>query len=513
MMGAAISPGLGWFARHEARLALRDLVSFLTAGRRRRLLTAVFWILVVEALLHGLAFTALRPATMLSGAPTRSVLILLTGIGFLSLALMLAQAMESVTRVLYGRADLDLLLSSPARTQGLFALRTGMTAFGTTAMALFLVGPFINAAAVLHAPGWLAAYGVVFAMGAIAAAGALLVTLALFRLIGPSRTRLVAQIVAAVIGAGFVIGGQAAGILLYGDIGRLAIISSPAASRLAPDADSLLWWPARAAAGDVGALAAVLCASLGLFAVSTIVAGNRFAAIAAAAAGTTAVRASRRPESVRFTSASPRTWMRRKELRLLLRDPWLISQTLMQILYLLPPGLMLWLNFGREVDTTAVIVPIVVMAAGQLAGGLAWLTISGEDAPDLIATAPVTAATAMRAKVEAVLVAVAVPMAPVLVLLALADPRVAVIAVAAVVASTAASTAIQFLFRTAARRSQFRRRQTASRIATFAEAFSSISWAGAAGLAAAGTTLAVIPAAVALIVLLVAWIASPSRSA
>jgi ABC-2 type transport system permease protein len=29
------------------------------------------------------------------------------------------------------------------------------------------------------------------------------------------------------------------------------------------------------------------------------------------------------------------------------------------------------------------------MAAGQLAGGLAWLSISGEDAPDLVATAPI----------------------------------------------------------------------------------------------------------------------------
>jgi ABC-2 type transport system permease protein len=151
------------------------------------------------------------------------------------------------------------------------------------------------------------------------------------------------------------------------------------------------------------------------------------------------------------------------------------------------------------------------MAAGQLAGGLAWLTISGEDAPDLISTAPVTRGVAMRAKVEAVALSVAVPTLPIVLLLAVADPRVAGIAVVAVVVATAASTAIQFLFRTAARRNQFRRRQTASRIATFAEAFSSISWAGAAGLAAVGTSLAVIPVGVALAVLAVAWVASPAR--
>ena len=52
-----------------------------------------------------------------------------------------------------------------------------------------------------------------------------------------------------------------------------------------------------------------------------------------------------------------------------------------------------------------------------------------------------------------------------------------------------------------ARRSQFRRRQTSSRVATFAEAFSSIGWAGAAALAAAGSGLALFPAVVALGVL------------
>ena len=48
--------------------------------------------------------------------------------------------------------------------------------------------------------------------------------------------------------------------------------------------------------------------------------------------------------------------------------------------------------------------------------------------------------------------------------------------------------AIQLWFRTQARRSHFRRRQTSSRVATFAEALSSIGWAGT-GLAAAGPWL------------------------
>jgi ABC-2 type transport system permease protein len=66
--------------------------------------------------------------------------------------------------------------------------------------------------AVLGGSRWLAAYGVVAAMGAVATAAALALTIALFRIIGAKRTRLVAQIVAAVIGAAFVIGLQIAAI-------------------------------------------------------------------------------------------------------------------------------------------------------------------------------------------------------------------------------------------------------------------------------------------------------------
>ena len=55
----------------------------------------------------------------------------------------------------------------------------------------------------------------------------------------------------------------------------------------------------------------------------------------------------------------------------------------MQILYLLPPALILWISFGDGVASLLIVVPILVMASGQLAGGLSWLVVSGEDAPDL----------------------------------------------------------------------------------------------------------------------------------
>jgi ABC-2 type transport system permease protein len=165
---------------------------------------------------------------------------------------------------------------------------------------------------------------------------------------------------------------------------------------------------------------------------------------------------------------------------------------------------MLWKGFGSSGALPAVVVPVLVMASGQLAGGLAWLAISGEDAPQLVATAPVTPAMILRAKIEAVLGALAIVVTPLLAILAWASPREAVICLGGIAAAGVSATMIQLWFRSQAKRSNFRRRQTSSRVATFAEAFSSIFWAGAATLVALGSWFALAFVALALVVLVIA---------
>ncbi|HET8995478.1 MAG TPA: hypothetical protein VFN42_02310 [Acetobacteraceae bacterium] len=196
---------------------------------------------------------------------------------------------------------------------------------------------------------------------------------------------------------------------------------------------------------------------------------------------------------------------------LLLRDPWLISQTLMQLLYLLPAAFLVWRGFYARGGTLALLVPVLIVTAGQLAGGLAWLAVSGEDAPELIASAPVSPAGILRAKTEAVLGGIALVFAPFVLVLAAGAPFPALVAIGGIAISAGSAIAIQFWFRTQARRSLFRRRQTSSRIATFAEALSSIGWAGTGALAAAGTWLASIPGLLVIAVLVGAWAISPGR--
>jgi ABC-2 type transport system permease protein len=507
-----MTPGTAvWFARHESRLAWRDWLSMITAGRRERLRRVVIAIVVFAIFMH---FVAYWMVGRYADAPVdTSMLVTISASVLLSWLLMVSQAMESMTRAFYSRSDLDLILASPVAAQRLFAVRIATVAISVAAMAIPLAAPFIDILIVRGGLRWMGAYGLIVAMGAAAAALAVGFTVALFRIIGPRRTRLVAQVVAAVIGAAFVIGLQVAAILSYGTISRVSVLQSRAVLTHAPDLGSVVWWPARAAMGDWLALVGVLAVSFALLVAAIALVSPRFGEYATAAAGAAASSISQTRRQNAFRKTSPRRALRRKEWMLLRRDPWLVSQTFMQMLYLIPPAVLLWRSFDDGNGAYNLLVPVLVMAAGQLAGGLAWLAISGEDAPDLVATAPVPASFILRAKVEAVLGVIAVVFAPMVMVLAMLSPWHALVASGGVVIATTAATAIQLWFRSQAKRSQFRRRQVSSRVATFTEAFSSIGWAATAAVASVSLVLAIAPALIAFLVVAGAWIMSPRTAA
>jgi ABC-2 type transport system permease protein len=502
---------LTWFARHELTLAWRELIAMLTGGSRARGIGLGIFLAVVVVVLHLLAFGVVARWAAGGISSDAQSLVMLTGTGLLFWTVMLSQALEAVTRVYYGRSDLDLVLSSPASSQRLFAVRTGSVMLTTVLFTGLLASPLINMLALFDGPGWLAAYGVVIAMGAISTALSVGITMLLFRLVGPRQTRFISQIVAAIIGAGFVIGVQAAAILYYGDFSRFALFQSQAIVDAAPKIDSVFWLPAKAAMGDGQSLLAFLAVGLGALLLAIIVSASSYARLAISAAGLNHVASQRRPSARAFRPASQRHVLRLKEWRLLQRDPWLLSQTLMQILYLVPPALLLWMNFGDGAGAFVVVVPVLVMAAGQLAGGLSWLAISGEDAHDLVVTAPVHPRTVLIAKIEAVLTVIAVVLLPLLLLMAFSAPFAALVTALCAAMSAGSATAIQLWFRVVAKRSMFRRRQVASRAATLSEAFASIMWAGTGALLAAQSWLALAPALVAMLVLLIAKLISPKR--
>lgn len=503
------SATLTWFARHELTLAWRDWAAMMAGGRTTRDRAMTTGALVFAGLMHVLAYFVLKPFLKAGVQLDKHALLVLTALLLFSFSMMLSQAIEHVTRAFYARADLDLILSSPAAAQHLFAVRIAAIALSGALMTTVFGAPVINAAAFIDGPKWLAGYLAIFAMSAAATGLSTAATAVMFKTFGPKRTRVIAQVVAAFVGASLVIAMQIGAVVYYGNLSRFEVLNSPAVLDVMPDYRSLMWIPARALLGDLWS--AVALGSAGLFILTAAIAryAPEFASHAVAAGGAGDDLDQRGGKSEPFAKRTTAQALRAKEYLLLRRDPWILSQSLMQVLYLIPPAILCWKDMGAGTPVQAVLAPVLVMAFGQLAGGLGWLAISGEDAHDLIATAPVTERARLRAKIESVMRIILAVAAPMVLLVAFVSVWCAAMTMAGIVASTSAAMTIQFWFKAAAKRSQFRKRQIATKAATFAEAFSSIFWAAATGFAASGSWFALVFIVFALLTLGSAWFIRP----
>ena len=212
-----------------------------------------------------------------------------------------------------------------------------------------------------------------------------------------------------------------------------------------------------------------------------------------------------------FRAGSRQQALRWKEFVLLKRDPWLVSQSLMQLLYLVPPALLLWRSFAdssaaaradhacyRDGGGPARRRPRLADDLGRRrrrpGGDRAVAGVARDPRQDR------SGADRDRRHLRA-----AADRAGLCRAAAGGGHRIGVIVAAA------SATAIQLWFRVQARRSQFRRRQTSSRFATFAEAFSSIGWAATAALALAIPIAGLISGLITAAIIAVTWKISPRR--
>ena len=113
------APGtIVWFARHEFRLAWRDWMAMMTAGRRARIRTLAVVFVILAVVMHGVAYVVV--SRFADSTPDKTTLVVITGSVLMMWSLMLSHAMEQVARAFYARSDLELLLSSPADARTIF---------------------------------------------------------------------------------------------------------------------------------------------------------------------------------------------------------------------------------------------------------------------------------------------------------------------------------------------------------------------------------------------------------
>ncbi len=477
-------PGsLPWLLAHELKLSWRTAM-----GKRGAVRVAI--ILGGAAVLA--LFASAPIALSLAGRTVTLTPVLAAGFDIAILvifSLMLSQTLSGAVLAFYTRGDLDLLLSSPLSGRKVLAVRAIGLALTPFLIYGALATPFLIPAALTGHPAWLAAYVVLAAVAMLATATGIGLAMALFAAIGPRATRTVGQLLAALVGASVYLTFQARNI--FPDRGAHVLrhlIAFASADRFGPGAP--LAWPAEAVVGEpLPLLIAATLAGLVFFALIAGL-GRRFIADAGVGAGTEsgpsfATRPGRRASSAAPATfaSSPFSAIMRKEWRLLLRDPTLLSQVLLRLLYLLPIAFFIFRDTSQH-DATQVArgAGALTFFVGQLAGSLAWIAISAEDAPELIACSPLAAGAARRAKLAAALTPVAVMVAPVLVALAWLSPWAGLVATVTTALSAISAGLLNLWFEKPAPRSAFRRRG-GSVVVSLAELALGVCWALAAALA------------------------------
>ncbi len=500
-----------WLLRHEMRLAWRRLSSNDGTRKRGRRWWIFVWATlagVVWLAFHGFAYLLLRHIDT-AALPALVQLFLGAGAWFL-FTLMLSHTILMAVDVLFDRGDFDLLLASPLPARTVFIVRGLGVALTTPLLYLALLSPLADAGPFAGNGNLLAIYPTLLALGLLATAIGMVLTLGLVRWLGARRARVAAQLLGAFVGAAMFLLSQAGNFFGRIDIDWRALV------RQANDDDGWLaaaspvWLPLHAALGQPVALAVLCLGSLLAFAAVIRLTAQRFLAgtqeTAVVEAALPAERAGNR--RLRFRGGLIPVVLL-KEWRLLWRDPQLIAQTLLQTLYLLP----IVFAWGRNGSRAALLVPATVVAATSLASGLSWLTVAAEDAPELVASAPVGLGKVRLIKLLAALLPVWVLLLPLMALVGDNEPWTMAVYAFGLLGATFSAGLIHLNLSKPGDRKNLRRRGKGNLLAGILEVLNTIGWGGLVALLLVAPVFAVFPALFAIGVPLAAVIIGRRRRA
>lgn len=385
-----------WLLQHELRL-------FWRAGLVRRM-SAVF--LVVAVVLMHMVAAAIAFSLELA-PPVAYSAQLLNATGFLGFVfvMMLSRCLYLVIEALYTRRDMELLLTSPLAPTSFIGARAMSIAATVTLEFAALVFPFADIFVLLGHLEWAKCYLVVPALAMLTASLALMIAVGMFRLVGPKRTHVFAQVMAAAVGIG---------LLLVMQLPSL--VPPPTASgidelgrQVTQGGTAIFWRPAAWFLDGFVPTLAFTVGCMALFAATARMLGARFVSASLLSSALPTVKARARTAEVPGFRSDPHKILVSKELRLIARDPGLLGQMLQQIGYAAPLALIFW---KYQSSGTPWLWLSLILVAGSCASGLSWLVFQAEDAPDLLRTSPTPRKAILRAKVEAT-------MAPLMVLVSL----------------------------------------------------------------------------------------------
>jgi ABC-2 type transport system permease protein len=508
-----------WLLRHELRMAWYGTA--VNAGGRRRLGWASIAVWVFAwVVLHVLAFVVLRKMGPLGASDPR--LAIPATLALVAIAtFMLSTSLRTSVLALFERGDLDLLLSSPLSSRSIFTVRLLGVVVSGAALYLFLFGPLVHVGLALGQFRWAGVYVAIATTATLMACLGMLLTLALVRVLGARRTRVLAQVLSAVAGAllfllsqSFSMFSQSAGA----DAAARSLRQLSQSPWLAPD--SALWLPGRAVLGEPLPMLGMAALGLAAFAL-TVGRTHRFFVHGLQQAAGSARAISRPAGALRFRfRRSLFDTVVVKEWRLIARDPHLISQILLQLVYLAP---LLFLILRKHDAPGPAVGAGLALLCSSLTSSLAWIIVSAEDAPDLLQSSPAAGRMIGLAKLAASmmppLLLVALPLLWLVVRAPLAGLLIGFVVVAAVLS---AALIVRWQGRPALR-SDFKSRGKENFLCSAFQMVNTLCWGGLGWLlvtlaaedgAAAGSTalMAAGALAAALLSLLLAWLMRRGRT-
>lgn len=492
--------GFFFLLSHELRLAFR------TRKDGQRLARLAILAVLGLLLFGGGWFVAQIMARFEPSLTTPVLLGVSAGIVFIA-TLMLGHALIAATDAVYTRGDLDLLLSSPFSPWTVMTVRALGVAVQVATTYVVLTSGVLVSLAILGAWKWLSLGPALIGLALLATGGGLVIAMILFATIGPRATRVAAQVIGALLGASIFLAFQAQNLAPREERADVLLDLFARIESIRISAASPWLLPARAFLGDPQALALWTGGGVLFFALAAFWFSRRFATDAAAV-----LALGPRKRAVAKTAKAFRGGVMaslvRKEWRLIGRDPVLLSQILLQLIYMAP---LLFIIF-RDVATEGGDMPAgmfglfagaITAISASLAASLVWLTVSAEDAPDLIAAAPMERRIIERGKLIAAVAPVTALAAIAAVGIAQLDLNAAVWTLLGSIAAGISAGYVGVWHQEPGARKDFRRRPRASWTAQLGQGFVAMGWATAAGFGAGGWgALSIIPAVIALGLLL-----------
>lgn len=389
------------------------------------------WIIVIGLVVGGsltllwLALSTLRAEMSLAALtelPDTAIWIAIA-LSFTTFLFAFNQAVSESVIVLFERGDLDLLLSSPISSRVIFAVRLLSVALTVFAGFCLFAVPASLLAILIGLPQLLGIYPALMGICLIATSLGMLVTLGLVRLIGAGRSRTWVQILNLVTTVIVILGFQLPNFLQTSRF-DLSGLQQRVQGWVAPGSplenvlgvESELWFLARTIWLDPTAvlLTVVVSSAIALFTIYTL--AQSF--IQGTQQSITRKHRARADEGTALQDGFNRVVLA-KEWRMMRRSPYIISQAALQILLVLP---LTWVilqgsstSGSFNIDQAASFA--TPFLGGQLTYAFTYVCLSGEEAADLLKSAPVAVGSLRWRKQLAALIPVWMLLLPVFALL------------------------------------------------------------------------------------------------